>query len=38
MQNSMVVFTFSVLDTETLFLDKFGPKTQYYQFKQKFVT
>ena len=36
-QNSMVVFTFSVLD-ETPFLGKFGPKSQNCQFKLKFGT
>ena len=35
MQNSMVVFTFSIL-LETPFLFKFGPKNQNFQFKLKF--
>ena len=35
MQNSMVMFTFSVFDWNT-FLGKFGPKIQKGQFELKF--
>ena len=38
MQNSMALFTFSVLDRKYPFLDKFGPKNQNCQFKLKFGT
>ena len=35
MQNSMVVFTFSIFDRKYLFLGKFGSKNQNCQFKLK---
>ena len=35
MQNSMVMFTFSIFDQKYLFLNKFGPKNQNFQFKLK---
>ena len=37
MQNSMVIFTFSV-STGNTFLGKFGPKNENCQFKRKFGT
>ena len=37
-QNSMVIFTFSVFDRESTFFGKFGPKNQNYQSKLKFGT
>ena len=36
MQNSMVVFTFSIFDRKYLLLGKFGPKNQNYEFELKF--
>ena len=36
MQNSMVVFNFSVLDQKNLFFGKTGPKNQNCQSKLKF--
>ena len=38
MQNSMVVFTFTVLDQKYYFFGKLGPKNQTFQFKIKFGT
>ena len=38
MQNSMEVFTFSVIEQKRLFWGKFGPKKQNGQFKVKFST
>ena len=35
-QNSMMLFTFLVLDSGNTFLRKFGPKNQDYHFKMKF--
>ena len=37
MQNSMMLFTFHVLDQKYLFLGKSGPKNENWQFKLKFV-
>ena len=37
MLNSMVLFTFSVLDWKHPFFDKLGPKNQNYLFKLKMV-
>ena len=36
MRNSIVGFTFFFVRPKRFFLGKFGPKTQYCQFKQKF--
>ena len=38
MQNSMVMFTFSVLDRKHPFFGKFGPKNQNCQFKLRLDT
>ena len=38
MENLMVVFTFFFFPPEILFLGKFGPKIQNYQFMLKFGT
>ena len=38
MRNSMMLFTFSVFELRYLFLGKFCPKNQNYQFKLKFGT
>ena len=36
MNNSMVVFIFSVFDQKNTLLGKFGPQNQNYEFKLKF--
>ena len=38
MENSTVVFTFSILDTKHPFGGKFSPKNQNHQFKLKLCT
>ena len=38
MQNSVVMFAFSVFDWKYTFLGEFGPKNQNRQFKLKFGT